>query len=195
MVTNSPCSPTIEAMVTNSPCSRCAEAGGSSSSSSGSSASSTSAAALTPAFPYPLAPAPPKPPVVIRSAAATLEQRGRAPLTLGCAAAVTCKGELTLERAYVTRTRRKRRGKTRVILTRRTLVIGRAWFSIPPGRSLRVWVALDKAAIRAIAAARGHRLGVLALASVGGAPQLRALARRTVVLGSYAPPRSRDRRR
>ncbi len=141
--------------------------------------------------------------MTVESGSATLTKAGRALIALGCGGD-PCKGSLTLNLVYsvrVTSPRRRPPGRRRahmaarprVRFVRRTLVLAGTDFSIEEGNSERIWVTISTAGIRRISDARGHRLGVLARASVGPWSKPTLVAQRRVTLQSYAPPRGRGR--
>ncbi len=142
--------------------------------------------------------------VTIDSSAAMLEKRGRALLQLSCSGD-PCKGELTLERAVQAAAKRTRRGGARHSARAskakrhgrskapRVAVLGQVAFSIEEGKSQRIWVTIGKAGRSAIAAAKGHKLTVLAEAAVGPTAKATIAGRRTVVLEGYRP-KARKRR-
>jgi hypothetical protein len=136
--------------------------------------------------------------VTIDSSRAMLEKRGRALLQLSCSGD-PCKGELTLARAVQATTKRTRRGGGRHSArasrsarhgqskAQRVAVLGRVAFSIEEGKSQRVWVTIAKAGRSAITAAKGHKLTVLAEASVGPTAKATIVARRAITLEGYRP--------
>lgn len=142
--------------------------------------------------------------VTIDSSRAMLEKRGRALLQLSCSGD-PCKGELTLERAVQAAARRTRRGGARHSArasraerhgrsnAQRVAVLGQVAFSIEEGKSQRVWVTIGKAGRRAIAAAKGHKLSVLAEATVGPTSRATIAGRRTIVLEGYRPKARKHR--
>ena len=73
-------------------------------------------------------------------------------------------------------------------------MLGHAEFSIGEGKIERIWVPISRAGQKKIRAARGHRLSVLAEASVGPRSKPTIAGQRRVVLKSYAPPRRRRHR-
>ena len=167
-------------------------------------------AVVTPTAPVtPAAPTKPVPPsptgrpgqvnMVVYSNAVTLDQQSRALLTLGCGAD-PCRGLLTLNLGYTVRVKAPRRagkarGRPTVRVVKRTLVISTTEFAIDEGTSRRVWVSITPAGVTRIKAARGHRLGVLAEASVGPRSEPTTVAQHRVILQSYTPPHRRPARR
>jgi hypothetical protein len=140
--------------------------------------------------------------VSIDTAAAKLEKRGRALLTLSCSGD-PCKGELALTHTAPPVVKRPRHGHARVARAqrhapsraRRTTVLGRVVFSIEEGQRQSVWVDIGPAARRLIQSAKGHRLSVLAEALVGPSSAPSIAARRTITLAAYTPPRRARRPR
>jgi hypothetical protein len=134
--------------------------------------------------------------VAIDTAAAKLEKRGRALLTLSCSGD-PCKGELALTHTAPAAAKRPHHGHARVARAqlhapskaRRTTVFGHVVFSIEEGKRQSVWVDITPAARRIIQAARGHRLSVLARALVGPPVAPTVAGRRTLTLAAYTPPR------
>lgn len=135
--------------------------------------------------------------VAIDSGAVRLDKQGRALLTLSCSGD-PCKGELTLSRTAPAPRRRRGRGHARARHARaghrapvrgRTIVLGRVAFSIEEGKRQSVWVAISPAGRRTIAAAKGHRLAVLAKATVGPQESPALAGQRAIVLSGYVPPR------
>ncbi len=143
--------------------------------------------------------------VVIDSGSIMLDKRGRALVTLSCGGD-PCKGELTLNtvrgavakrgsgrRGAQAHGRKASRGRRRRGAAGAALVLGHAEFSIGEGKVQRVWVAITRAGQNKIRAARGHKLSVLAKASVGPRSKPTIAGQRRVILKSYAPPRRRHR--
>ncbi len=142
--------------------------------------------------------------VTIDSSRAMLEKRGRALLQLSCSGD-PCKGELTLERALRAAAKRTRRGGRRRSArasratrhgrpkAQRIEVLGHVAFSIEEGKSQRIWVTIGKAGRSAIAAAKGHKLAVLAEATVGPTAKATIAGRRTIVLEAYRPKARKHR--
>lgn len=136
--------------------------------------------------------------VAIDTAVAHLTKQGRALLTLGCGGD-PCRGELTLTRTVPAPRRRPGRGQGRARRASagrrapapkaRTIVLGRVAFSIEEGKRQEVWIAISPAGRRAIEKARGHRLAVLAQATVGAQGSPAIAGRRSVLLSAYVPPR------
>jgi hypothetical protein len=140
--------------------------------------------------------------VTIDSAAAKLEKRGRALVTLSCSGD-PCNGELALTHTPPPAAKRPRQGHARVARVqlhapsqaRRTIVLGRTVFSIEQGQRQSVWVDIGPAARRMIQSAKGHRLSVLAEALVGPPRAPTVAGRRTIALAAYTPPRHARRPR
>lgn len=133
--------------------------------------------------------------VTIDSSRAMLEKRGRALLQLSCSGD-PCKGELTLARAVQATTKRTRRGGRHSARASRSArhgqskaqrlaVLGRVAFSIEEGKSQRVWVTIGKAGRSAVTAAKGHKLTVLAEASVGPTAKATIAGHRSITLKGY----------
>lgn len=142
--------------------------------------------------------------VTIDSSRATLEKRGRVLLQLSCSGD-PCKGELTLQHAVQVAAGRPRRGGARHSArasrakrrarpkAQRTVTLGQVAFSIEEGKGQRIWVTIGKAGRSAIAAAKGHKLTVLAEATVGPMARATIAGRRTIVLEGYRPKARRRR--
>ncbi|HEY2719545.1 MAG TPA: hypothetical protein VGI52_07940 [Solirubrobacteraceae bacterium] len=143
--------------------------------------------------------------VTIDTSSAKLDKRGRALLTLSCSGD-PCHGELALEQVLRTpaKRRRDRRGPkarraSRAVhhappSARRVIVLGHIVFAIEEGERQSIWVTISPAGRRAIHAAKGHRLSVLAEALVGPRNAPTVVGSRKLTLESYAsPPRKRRR--
>ena len=141
------------------------------------------------------------------TSAAMLDKQGRALMALGCGGD-PCKGQLTLDFVSFVRVREPAPPRARAWPD----VVGRArrcassgarspssatQFAIEEGASRRIWVQISKAGVANIRSARGHRLGVLAVATVGPPSRPTVAGQRRIALLSYAPPRRvrRPRRR
>jgi hypothetical protein len=132
----------------------------------------------------------------IDTAAAKLEKRGRALVTLSCSGD-PCRGELALAHTVAAAPKRRRRGHARVARAqlhapsraKRTTVLGRVAFSIEEGKRQSVWVSFGAAARRTIQSSKGHRLSVRAEALVGPRSAPTVAARRTITLAAYTPSR------
>ena len=131
--------------------------------------------------------------LTILSKAVALDKRGRAHVELRCVGG-PCAGELVLDqlvsgkRARIARAEGRARGKkTRT----RTVVLGRARFSIGAGRTQDVLVSLgEKARRRVIAAGRGG-LMARAILTTGAGAKPAVAARWSLKLKPYTPPRRR----
>ncbi len=144
--------------------------------------------------------------VVIDSRTIMLDKRGRALVTLSCGGD-PCKGELTLNtvrgpvgkrgsgrRGTQVHGRKASKGRRRRGAGGAALVLGHAEFSIGEGKIERIWVPISRAGQKKIRAARGHRLSVLAKASVGPRSKPTVAGQRRVILKSYASPRRKRHR-
>jgi hypothetical protein len=140
--------------------------------------------------------------VTVKSASVKLDKRGRALLTLACSGD-PCKGELALQYVHFIAVKPGRRGRAHKAAANRrrqirravTVVLGHAEFSIAEGRSQRIWVTISPAGRRMIQRARGHRLAISAIASVGPRSRPTVVEHRRVTLASYTPPPRRRRER
>ncbi len=134
--------------------------------------------------------------VTIDSGGASLDKHGRALLQLSCSGD-PCKGELTLARTVRAAGRRTRRSHSRRhgrasrspahgrAKSGRVVVLGDVAFSIEEGKSQRIWVTIGKPGRSALAAAKGHKLAVLAEAAVGPSAGATIAGRRTITLEAY----------
>ena len=143
--------------------------------------------------------------VTIDTSLAKLEKRGRALLTLSCSGD-PCHGELALEQLVRTPAKRRRdrhgpkaRRASRAVHhapppARKVIVLGHIVFAIEEGKRQSMWVTISPAGRRAIHAAKGHRLSVLAEAIVGPRNAPTVVGSRNLTLESYTPPPRKRRR-
>ncbi len=140
--------------------------------------------------------------VAVYTSSAMLDKQGRALMALGCGGD-PCKGQLALDYVYKVRVRVRRpparRGRRAprptVRVVTRAIALSATQFAIEEGTSRRIWVTITKAGVAKIRSARGHRLGVLAVATVGPRARPTIAGQRRITLLSYAPPRRQRRRR
>ncbi len=141
--------------------------------------------------------------VTIDTPLAELDKRGRALITLSCSGD-PCRGELALERLAPKPATRKRRGPkarraSRAVhhappSARAVTVFGHIAFAIEQGKRQSMWVTISPAGRRAIQAAKGHRLSVLAEALVGPKSAPTVAGRRNVTLQRFTPTSHKRRR-
>jgi hypothetical protein len=137
--------------------------------------------------------------VTIDTSSAKLDKRGRALITLSCSGD-PCRGELSLERLAPKPAKRRRKGRgpkarraSRAVhhapaSARAVTVLGHVAFAIEEGRRQSIWVTISPAGRRAIQAAKGHLLSVLAEALAGPLNAPTVVGRRNLTLQRYTPP-------
>ena len=135
--------------------------------------------------------------LTILSKAVALDKRGRAHVELKCVGG-PCTGELALDQLVTGKRARTARvgGRARPKKKRtRTVVLGRAGFSIAAGRTQEIVVSLGKKARRRVSAAGRRGLTARAMVTAGTGPKPGVVARWSLTLKPYTPPRRRRTRR
>ena len=142
---------------------------------------SISATSNTLTVPLPLVTSPPPPrvtPKLTLSSSKVMVSRGTAQVPIACASA-NCSGTIELTEQEVFKTRK---GK-RTIVSKKTLVLGKASYSLAAGHSATIAVHLTRPGKAALAKAKHHQLSVEAIASVAGG----TTAKKAVVISEAAP--------